>query len=203
VTPVEETDWICTSDVAGEGDTVGAPDVTVSADFYGDQAEVTLTNNSADPVYVQKLQVRGYGVRAREPVTILVTDATSIDLNRRWTLSIDAILMDSQIEALALADYLLDRYSDASAIVDGLKVVANTSATRMAAVRDLELCQQVSVSEHQTGLSSYEGYIWQLQETIADTIHSVTLGLIGAYALPGDPWIWDTSTWDGGDVWIY
>lgn len=202
IVPVAQTDCICTSDTAGEGDDV-TMDINVSADFYGDQAEVTLTNTGADPAYIQKLQVRGLAVRAREPVVILVSDAASIALNQRWTLSIDAILMDNQVRALALAEYLLDRYSDARAIVNGLTVVANTSPTLMAAVRDLELAQRVSVSEHQTGLSIYEGYIWQLTEVIAGTIHTITLGLIEAYALPGNPWIWDTSLWDGGDVWIY
>lgn len=203
VDPLEEQmDYICTNDSAGEGDDV-TDQVNVSADFYGDQAEVTLENTTADPAYIQKLQVRGLAVRAREPVVILIKDDASIALNQRWTLSIDAILMSSQVKAYALAEHLLDRYKDAAAVVSNVGVVANTTPTRMAAVRDLELCQLVSVSEHQTGLSSYSGYIWQLQETIGLTVHTVTFGLVGAYELPGDPWIWDTSEWDGGDVWIY
>lgn len=202
IVPVASTDYVCTDDVAGEGSDVTAS-VNVTADFYGDHAEVELENTAGDPVYIQKLQVRGLAVRAREPVKILVSDATSIAENRRWTLSIDTALMDNQVQAQALAEHLLDRHKDPRAIVDGIRVVANTSPTLMEAVRDMELCQRVSISEHQTGLSSYEGYIWQLQETIAGTIHAVTLGLIEAYALPGDPGIWDSSRWDGGDVWIY
>lgn len=202
ISPVVGTDYVCTDDVGGEGNDVSAS-INITAGFYGDHAEIELENTTGAPAYIQKLQVRGRAVRAREPVRMLVSDAASIALNQRWTLSIDAVLMDNQVQAQALADHLLERYKDARAIVDGIRVVANTSATLMEAVRDLDLCQRVSISEHQTGLSSYEGYIWQLQETIAGMIHTVTIGLIAAYELPGDPGIWDSSRWDGGDIWVY
>lgn len=201
ITPVATTDYICTSDQEGEGaDMTGS--VTAAITRYGDHAVVTLTNAAASRVYIQKLQVRGLAVRAREPVTIAVEDAASIAAYQRRSMQVDAVLMSAQAEAQALADYLLDRYKDPAAVIDGISFTANRNATLMAAARDLELCERVEISEGQTGLSSYTGYIWNLAEMIVGATHTVTFGLVEAYDV-GTPFRLDTSALNSGHVLIY
>jgi len=201
ITPVATTDYICTSDQEGEGaDMTGS--VTAAITRYGDHAVVTLTNAAASRVYIQKLQVRGLAVRAREPVTIAVEDAASIAAYQRRSMQIDAVLMSAQAAAQALADYLLDRYKDPAGVLDGISFTANRNATLMAAARDLELCERVEISEGQTGLSSYTGYIWNLAEMIVGATHTVTFGLVEAYDV-GTPFRLDTSALNSGHVLIY
>ena len=203
ITPAATTDYTCTSDEAGEGNDETA-NVTPTMTAYGDRADVTLTNDVARPVYVQSLQVRGYAVRTFEPVTVRASDDTSITAYGKRKLPIDGALMSSTVQAHALAAHLLAYYKDPQDEVRGLMFFANNSDTLMQAARDLKLCDRVVVSEDQTGLSSYAGYITSMTHHIHDgTIHSVTLDLATAYSIGGDPLTWDSSVWGGTDVWVY
>lgn len=203
LTPVVATDYVCTDDMGGQGNDVTAS-VTPSAMFYGDHAEVTLANGLAYPVYVQKLQVRGLAVRAREAVAMVADDATSIAAYQRRKLQIKAPLISDPSEAQLLANYLLEYYKNPLNEVTGLEILANKNATWMAAVRDLELADRVSVTETQTGLSGFLGHIYKLQHRIRTKYeHRVVFDLEEAYSIPGTPFRIDVSQFDSGHVLIY
>lgn len=203
ITPVAATDFSCTSDLGGEGNDENAS-ITPSATFYGDHAEVTLANGAAYPVYVQKLQVRGMAVRAREPVTMVAQDATSITAYQKRRLPINAPLMSSLMDAQLLADYLLDYYKDPLDDVRGVTIFANKDATFMAAVRDLELMERIVLTESQTGLSSFAGYIYQMIHRIDNKFnHRLTFSLEKAYSIAGTPFRIDVSALNSGHVLIY
>lgn len=204
VTPVATTDYECTSDEGGEG-TDKTGDVTCSATFYGDRAEITLTNADAAPVYVQKLQVRAYPVRSQGEVTMTASDATSITAYGKRKLTVAAPLMGNTVHAQSLADYLLDVYKDPVDCVEGLTFQANRNATLIAAARDLELQDRVVVTETQTGLSAVVGYIYSIRHAItaAGHDHRVTLNLQTGYDVGGTAFRVDTSTVDGAHVVIY
>jgi len=34
-------------------------------------------------------------------------------------------------------------------------------------------------------------------------IHTLSFDVEQAYDYNADPWTWDVSEWDGGDVWVY
>jgi hypothetical protein len=203
ITPVASTDYECTSDEGGEGDDETS-NVTSGMDAYGDHAEVTLTNGAAHAVYVQTLRVRGYAVRARS-VTLVEEDATSQGLYGKLRLPIDAVLISSEAEAASLADFLLDYYKDPRGMVRNVQFLANYNATMMAAARDLELVDRVDVTETQVGLSSFEGFIYGLRHEIDFRTgeHVVSMDLEEAYDYGATAGTWNTSTWQGGDVWIY
>ncbi len=200
LTPFAGTDYACTSDPRGSGADMTAS-VAAAASFYGDHVDVTLTNSAATTAYVQRLQVRGYAVRVQEPVSLVSDDPTSQAAYFRQALGIDAILLSDQPAAQALADYLLDRYKDPAAIIETVGIEATTSATRLAAVRDMELLQRVEISEYQTGLSNWTGYIWHIQEQISGWQHYVQLGLVEAYDV-GTPFLIG-DTFDSGHGMIY
>jgi hypothetical protein len=203
LTPVSSTDFDCTSDPAGEGSNENGG-ITPSANFYGDHAEVTLANGAAYPVYVQKLQVRGEAVRAREPVTMVAQDATSITAYQRRKLRINAPLMSSPTDAQLLADYLLDYYKDPRDDVRGITIFANKNATFMAAVRDLELMDRIVVTESQTGLSAFAGFIYRMTHRITNKFnHRLTFSLEEAYSIAGTPFRIDVSALNSGHVLIY
>lgn len=132
------------------------------------------------------------------------SDATSIAAYGKRKLAISAPLMNTQAEALALAEYLLDVYKDPVDCVEGLTFQANRNATLIAAARDLELQDRVIVSETQTGLSAVTGFIYSIQHAITANgrDHRVTLNLQTGYD-PGTPFRLDDSTLESGHVLIY
>lgn len=203
VTPVAGTDYTCASDENGSGDDTTAS-VSAAMTAYGDRAEVTLTNASSNPVYVQSLQVRGYAVRARSPITVTASDATSIATYQRSKLRIDAPLMNGEAEAQRLADYLLSAYKAPNDNVENLTLFANKYDSWLTFARELELEQRVVVSETQTGLSGYVGYVYQITHNIThQSQHRVTFSLETAYNLGGTPFRLGTSALNSGHLLIY
>ena len=203
LTPVASTDYSCTNDEAGEGDDETG-NVTPTITAYGDRIEVAMTNASAYPVYIQKLQVRGYAVRIKEPVIVVSQDATSITAYGKRRLAVDAVLMDSDIHAKNLADYLLAYYKDPHNEMRGIQIIGNKTETLIAAVRDLELMDRVVVTESQTGLSSTVGYINAMTHVInSKWEHRLMLNLEEAYTLGGTPALVDDAHVDGPEVIIY
>jgi hypothetical protein len=170
---------------------------------YADKAEVTLTNSTAAPAWVQTLRILGRAVRTREPATATASDGTSRAAYQTRKLALDAPLMDELPEAQRLADHLLAAYKDPDDEVAGVGFLANGNATLLAAARDLELLDRVVVSEGQTGLDDYAGYITQMRHEIRSKFeHRVTLALATAYTV-GTPFRLDTSALNSGHVLIY
>lgn len=196
--PIAGTDAIATDDPAGEGNDVST-DLSISATIYGDHATVAIENTGAAVVYLQTLQIRGYAVRVREPVTVV---AEADDGQR--TFPLDAALMGNQIHAQNLADHLLDRYKDPQDEYPGVHFVANTSATLAAAARDLELLWRVELTEPQTGLEDAVGYAYSITHDIQPhNRHDVTIALMPGYDICGTVARWDDAHWDGPEVLIY
>jgi len=197
-------DIVATVDPAGSGTDVTADIVVVMTD-YGNRVELALTNGGLAMAYIQTLQVRGYAVRSREPVTIISQNAASVLAYGRRKLAINAPLMSNIADAQALADHLVQYYKDPLDEITAVTFSAHTNVTLMEAARDIELLDRVSLTEDQTGVSS-TFFIYSIQHDIRDNYrHEVTLGLLKAFELGAgvDPWIWDLSLWDSGDVWIY
>jgi len=201
IIPVAGTDFNCTSDPGGEGNNLNGS-ITPTAAFYGNYGEITLANGGAIPAYLQLLQVRGYGVRTREPVTVVAQSQTSIDAYQRRKLRVSAVLMSNTADAQNLADYLVARYKDPRPVIGGLSITGNVNATLMAACRDLELCDRVVISEQQTGLSAYAGYVANLKERITPLLHTLSFALMPGYDV-GIPFRLDTSALNSGHVLIY
>jgi hypothetical protein len=203
ITPVTSTDYEATSDEAGEGSDETA-NLGITSVPYGDHIEVTLENTAAYPIYVQKLQVRGWAVRTREPITVVAQDATSIAAYGKRKLALDAALMASDVQAQALANYLLGYYKDPLHDVRGVSFFANRDATLMAAARDIELLQQVTLSEDQTGLDAEALFIYAIRHEITPPgVHRVTVDLEQPYAIGGTVAVVDDAHVDGPEVVAY
>ena len=201
--PVASIDYSATSDEAGEGSDETA-NVTPTTTAYGDHCEIELENAAAYPVYLQKLQVRGYAVRTREPITVVAQDATSIAAYGTRKLSVDAALLASDVAALAMANYLLDYYKDPLHDVRGVTFFANRDATLMAAARDIELLQQVTLTEDQTGLDAEALFVYAIRHQITPPgVHRVSIDLEQPYAVGGVVALVDDAHVDGPEVTIY
>jgi len=199
VTPVATTDFAVTDDEAGEG-TDDTASITPAMTAYGDHAEITLNNAAGHPVWVQTLRVRGLAVRSSESVTVVASEASDVVQRLR----VDAALMSSAIDAQSLAAWLLSYYKDPLHNIQGVTIFANSTATLMAAVRDLELMNRVVITEGQTGLSAQAGYIYAMRHTIErGRIHRLEFNMEQAYDYGADPFTIDTSRLDGADVLVY
>lgn len=201
-------DIYATDDPAGVGADLTANIVTVVTD-YGDRVELALTNNAAVTAYIQILQIRGFAVRSREPVTLVSRDNVSIAAYGRRKLSLNAPLISDPDDAQNLADYLIDVYKDPLDELPSVTFSAHTNDTLMEAARDLELFDRVSITEDQTGVTGLF-FIYSIQHVIKDNYnHAVTLGLMKAYSLGADPALWgadpDAAEWapGGSGVWVY
>ena len=203
ITPVATTDYKCTDDSAGAGSDKSAS-VGVAASMYADHAEVVLTNNSSAEVYVQKLQVRGKAVRVRDPVTMQAVSASSVTTYQRRKMKLDAPLMSSQNEAFRLAEYLMDVHETPRDEVRGVEFSANLNSTALAAARDLELLDRVTLTEDQTGLSDYAGFIYHMTHSIPNQYeHHLTLDLETAFTISGSPFRLDISALNSGHLLVY
>ena len=203
-TVTANTDYTITS-APGGGDDETA-NVTVTQTNYSDHSAVAVENDGAGhSVFVQKLRVRGHAVRAREPVTMVATDATSETSYQSRKLRINAPLMSTPADAQGLANYLLDYYKDPRDDIRGVQFCANRDATLLAAARDLELMDRVDLTETQTGHSNFIGHAYWIHHSItnAGTLHMVTMNLEKPYALGGTPFTIDTSLIDGTDIIVY
>jgi len=200
--PVANVDFVVTDDEPGAG-ADKTSDITPGIVPYGTRAEVTLANGAAYPVYLQSLQVRGKAVRTLEPVTLLASDATSITAYGKRKLQVDAVLLNEEVSAQGLSNYLLDYYKDPLHDVRGVTFYGNTNATLMEAARDLELLDKVVLTESQTGLSSETMFIYAMRHNITPgKLHQVSVDLEQAYDTD-DPFIIESSLIGGTDVIIY
>jgi len=198
ITPVATTDFTATDDEAGEG-TDDTSNITPSMSAYGDHAEITLANAAGHPVWVQTLRVRGLAVRSLEAVTVVAEEASDVVQRLR----VDAALMSNTIHAQNLADWLLSYYKDPLHNIQGVTIFANSTATLMAAARDLELMDRVVITETQTGLSAQAGYIYAMRHTIErGRIHRLSFSLEQAYDYGADCPRWGTAKW-GTAKWVY
>lgn len=195
-------DIIATDDPAGAGTVISANIAVVLTD-YGDRAELALTNNAAVTAYIQKLQVRGYAIRSREPITVVSRDVASIAAYGLRKLSLNAPLMSNQEDAQGLADHLVDYYKDPLDEIVSVTFSAHTNETLMEAARDIEIDDRVSITEDQTGVTGLF-FIYSIQHVIKDNYnHDISLGLMKAYELGADAALWDDAHWDGPEVWVY
>lgn len=203
------TDFRATSDEAGEGTDVTAS-VNVSQVNYSDRADVTLTNTSGAVLWVRGvaggtggLHVRGYAVRSRQAVTMAAEDASSRTAYQRRKLPIQAPLSDSESYAQRLADFLLAQLKDPGNKVRGVTLWANRDAASLAYARDAELLDRILVTEAQTGLSSYAGYVFGLRHTITGLAeHTLTLDLETAPSV-GTPFQLGVSQMGGPHVMVF
>jgi len=204
ITPVASTDYTCTDDDPGAGTNVSAS-VSACMTAYADRAEVTLSNSASNtnPVFVQSLQVRGKAVRVRDPITMQYTSASSITAFQRRKLRLDAPLMSTEYDAYRLAEYLIDVHEVPLDTVQGVEIACNANASLLDKARTLELLDRVVVTETQTGLSSYAGFIYHMTHSIPDRYnHHLILDLETAHSI-GSPFRLDISRLDSGHLLVY
>ena len=86
------------------------------------------------------------------------------------------MLQDDTDLSQDMADYLLSLYKDPIDSVGGIEFIANADDTVMGYARDLEIGNRITLTETQTGLSSYACFIQAMTHHIEPfKLHTVKL----------------------------
>jgi hypothetical protein len=135
-------------------------DYTVSPSFSfgpirpkGSQVEIVLKNTASGPLYVTLLQVQGQAVTIYDPLTQTFADAASqADLGKR-SLDMPLPLSADDVLAVALGEYLLDRYKDDAIDVSRIDI-ENESLVGATSIFSVPLMGCITVSDTQAGVSA-------------------------------------------------
>ncbi len=130
--------------------------LTVSWPFGGYPGAASMTylllNGGADDFYVTTLQVRGYAVIDRDPITVSTSDATSIAAYGRRTLDMDLPYQGDPNVAQGLADYWRTLYADADTRATSLSCVIVSDAALQALLLGVDVGSRVALVEPLTAL---------------------------------------------------
>lgn len=151
VAPVATTDYTFGT---GPGDTSLTASLTVSASSGGNSAIITLTNGAAVSGFVTKLQVRGRGLYAYDPVTIQAEDDTSKTAYGEFVLTMDLPHEARQHVATSVTAKFLAAYKNPRTDVDSVEFWANYSDPLMTAALAREPGDLITLTETLTGLNT-------------------------------------------------
>lgn len=121
---------------------------------YPGAASMTYLVHNPDTVdfYITTLQVRGYAVIDRDPITVSVEDATSIAAYGRRTLDVDLPYQGDPNVALGLAAYWQALYTDADTRATSVSCLVVADATLQALLLAVEVGSRVALVEPMTAL---------------------------------------------------
>jgi hypothetical protein len=156
-------------------------DLTVSV-IYGTEAPIyTLTNTSAFDGYITKLQARGYGIYAYNPIEGTVEDSTSILAYGENAETVDQLYQRDLTSGSAWATAIVAAEKDPRLVLESVTMNANTSGTLMQSFLNCDVGDMVHVEETRTGINgnfyiqnvSYEiqpggiiNFTWGLKEQL-------------------------------------
>ena len=195
-TTASTTDMLANAAADGSGTNVTS-DVGISVSKSSETMEITLTNNGSVTAYITKLQARGTGITADDPITIQVEDATSqTDFGKRTWPSATPFIPDSG-EALDWANFNVNLYKDPSAVLK-LSYWANRDTNALNEMLDRDISERVTVVAANTADLSInqEFFIEGISHQIAaNRMHRVTYLLSDAGQF-SDCWVLNTSALD-------
>ncbi len=175
ITPASTTDYVFRTSPSGLGTNITS-ELTIAASLRANNADLQLTNSGSSTGYLNLLQVRGFAVRVFAPPTLAAVSASSQTSYEKRTLAFNAVLQDDPDTAQDMADYILSLYKDPVDSVSGIEFVANTDDTVMGYARDLEIGSRITLTETQTGLSSYACFVQAINHRIEPVkLHKVRL----------------------------
>jgi len=166
ISPVATTDYTMNSDPGGGGtDLTGS--FAVVATFGANAAEIAVTNNHTMMGYITKLQIRGTPLLTYQTVTMRAEDATSADTYGPHELRLDMPIQDDPEVGQDLAEYLKNVWKEPITQVGLVTILANSTASLMAAALGLDINNQITITESETGLDAVAYFIDGVEHNIA------------------------------------
>jgi hypothetical protein len=148
------TDYTMNSAADGSGaDLTASFTVTVTA--FASSVKLVVTNTGATAGYVTKLQVRGKGVYALNPVTGEYVASTTYGDN---LLLIDMPYQQDALFAYNAAVYLARINSTPYASIEAVTFQANEDATKMAAALTGDISHKIALAEGVSGITTTSAF---------------------------------------------
>lgn len=149
---VQDVDYVGNSAEDGSGSyATFLLSVNVDADSNG--ADVLVTNTGGGTVWLTKLQIRGQGLYAFEPVASTAQNDDSIAQFGRRTKVFDMPYQSDTLVGASAAQFFLNLFSGEQSFVDSLTFTANKSDAVMRAALGLEISQRIGIRESVTGVT--------------------------------------------------
>ncbi len=185
----------------GTGGTLTA-NLVVTADYGTESVTYTLQNtNAGTALWVQPLDCIGRGAYTFEPIQSTRNDTASQDIHGVIPLSLDFKYMTDARKAQVFSDYILSREALPRVTPETYPLLANASGMNMLGFLQLEPGSYATFIETQSGISR-NCFIMGYSAQIIDGKYVLWVPVLkddaGYYT---NLFVWDTSTWDGSDVW--
>ena len=165
ITPVADTDYKM-SNISGNGGNNLNPSLGINVTFGANSAGVILTNNGTSTGYVNRFNLRGYGLYEYDPVEINGEDSASQILHGDRALNYHMPYQDNPNIGEDFKNYLLTHWKNPHTSVESVEFVANSSDALMTAMLDLDIGKRITVTETVTGVSKdyfVNGYALTIQ----------------------------------------
>lgn len=160
VAPVATTDYLMNAAADGSGANLTV-NLSVTATFYGNGADVTVTNVGGTAGYVTKLQLRGPGIYDLQHMVFKQDDAASKTQFGAQAFTYQMPYQSDPNVGDGAARHLLGLYKSQTTNTESVSIAPNRDATLMAAARDREPGDRIGLSETQTGLTTTTGFFIQ------------------------------------------
>jgi len=147
---VPGTDYVANTEEDGSG-TDKTSDIDRSMTTEASSAEITITNNANQTVYITTLQVRGTPLLVYDEVTMVAEDGDSQADYTVRVLQIDQRLGEDTEAAQELADYLLDQFREPYQILEGIEI-ENTNDALYTLILSLTVGDLIEVVNDALGL---------------------------------------------------
>lgn len=153
VVPVADTDFRMSSVPGNNGNDLNTS-LGVSWTVGANSTEVTLTNGADRTGFINRFNLRGYGLYEYDPVEITGQDDASRTLHGDRPLNYDMPYQDNSNVGMDFKNYLLGWRHDPITQIEAVELAANTSDYLMTAVLALDVGKRITVAETVTGLSA-------------------------------------------------
>lgn len=155
VAPAADTDYKMSSVPEDSGNDLNNS-LGISRNVGTNSTEVILTNNAGRSGFVNRFNLRGYGLYEYDPVEITGQDDASRTLHGDRPLNYDMPYQDNPNVGTDFKNYLLPYWKSPHTNIESIEFIANTNATLMTAALACEVGKRITISETVTGLSSQD-----------------------------------------------
>lgn len=175
-TPVATTDYLMNTASDGSG-TNQTGYLTVTAVYYGDVVEYTLTSSSGADCYVTFLQARGYGIYYDSPISTIYEDEDSINSYGETVSELEQKYKRNLWDALAYAKSTVEEYKTPKLRVTSAKFNANVNGSHLMAFLYLDIGSLISIYENKSEITKHYYIISRSFTITRGKVITVTYGL--------------------------
>jgi len=175
VTPAENTHYRASSIEGGSGNDMSS-DCSVTMGWGSNSADVSITNNGSERMYVNLFFLVGDALLLNDPVIYQKENTSSQALHGDLTLGYNMPYQENPNVGVDFGDFFEDRYSTPVTEINSVEFIANKNATLMTAAMTLDLGSRVKIIETVTALSD-EFFVYGIEHTIKNKNLHVKLSL--------------------------